>query len=74
LTDKKFAEENKEVVEAVFFSLCASIHGGNAHLLATALYDKGIRDPFHLWSDTQAYYMTQALIMQTLSCLKLRNF
>jgi hypothetical protein len=53
--DKKFAEENKEVVEAVFFSLHASIHGGNAHLLATALYDKGIHDPFHLWSDIQAY-------------------
>jgi hypothetical protein len=73
LTDKKFAEENKEVVEAVFFSLHASIHGGNAHLLATALYDKGIHDPFHLWSDMQPT-MTQALIVQTLSCLKTRNF
>lgn len=58
LTDKEFAEENKEVAEAVFFSLRASIHGGNARSLATALYDKGIRDPFRLWSDMQAYYDT----------------
>jgi hypothetical protein len=58
LTDKEFAEENKEVAEAVFFSLRASIHGGNVHSLATALYDKGICDPFCLWSDMQAYYDT----------------
>jgi hypothetical protein len=58
LTDKEFAEENKEVAEVVFFSLHASIHGGNARSLATALYDKGICDPFHLWSDMQAYYDT----------------
>jgi len=38
--------------------LRASIHGGNARSLATALYDKGIRDPFRLWSDMQAYYDT----------------
>jgi hypothetical protein len=36
--DLKFAEENKEVVDAgVFISLCASIHGGNAQSLATVL-------------------------------------
>jgi hypothetical protein len=46
------------VVDAVFFSLCSLIHDGNAHLLATVLYDKGICDPFHLWSDMQTYYDT----------------
>jgi hypothetical protein len=58
LMDKKFAEENKEVAEAVSFSLHASIHGGNARSLATALYDKGVCDPFCLWCDMQAYYDT----------------
>jgi hypothetical protein len=55
LMDKKFAKENKQVVEAVFFSLCSLILDGNAHSLATALYDKGICDPFHLSSDMQTY-------------------
>jgi hypothetical protein len=73
LMDKKFAEENKQVVEAVFFYLCSLILDGNAHSLATALYDKGICDQFHLSSDMKLT-MTLALIMQTFSCLKSRNF
>jgi hypothetical protein len=58
LTDSKYIEDNKEVAKAVFFALHAAIQGGNARSLATALYDKGICNPFCLWPDLQKYYDT----------------
>ena len=58
LTDSQCVDDNKEVAEAVFFALRAAIQGGNARSLATALYDKGIRDPCQLWTDLQKYYDT----------------
>jgi hypothetical protein len=58
LTDADVVSSNKEVGEPVFYAICSSLQGSDAHSLATALYDAKILNPFRLWSDIVAYYDT----------------